>query len=246
MAKLIDITGLTHFWEKVKAFITETLKSYATKTELNTKMANTPSGHPMHDVYKAMGAIWYGTMWGFNGLDLTSEDLALVSLFSPGDTYRDFGYAFTKAKTNYTLDTENEYGLQREGYSINYVFFYNTEVQSIKANYYPTSAIAAFCGCRNLQKIKGVFDVGLLNGDIFMFKGCLYLHEVNISNLHFDLNLGDVWQLYEEYYIYMIKNEAATEPITIIVHRLDYEDVINNARIQDALRAHPLVTVASA
>ena len=77
-----------------------------------------------------------------------------------------------------------------------------------------------------------------------MFAQAASLEFLNIKNLKKSLSLNTSSLLSKDSLLYIINNEAATEPITITLQSYAYTRLAGDADIVAALAAHPNVSLA--
>lgn len=96
--------------------------------------------------------------------------------------------------------------------------------------------------CPSLERLKidiasaTTYNSILLNG--------FNVRVAEISGLKFSISFGDASLLEKDSLLYIINNEAATEPITITLQSYAYERLAEDADVVAALANHPNVSLA--
>ena len=100
-----------------------------------------------------------------------------------------------------------------------------------------------FYGCHSLVSIPQL-DTSSVTDMSSMFSNCRSLTHANIKNVKLAYRLNNSALLSKESLLYLINNEAATEPITITLHSYAYERLAEDADVVAALANHPNVSLA--
>ena len=98
-----------------------------------------------------------------------------------------------------------------------------------------------------LEEIIGVLDITNLTGsNNFFYNGTYHawLTTFKLKTLKVSIDLSGMPRLNEATILYMINNEKATSAIAITLHADAYERAMADAAIQEALTAHPNVSLA--
>ena len=96
---------------------------------------------------------------------------------------------------------------------------------------------------RSLKKVSAL-DASANNDTTQMFAQAVSLEFLNLKNLKKSLSLNTSSLLSKDSLLYIINNEAATEPITITLASYAYERLAEDADIIAALAAHPNISLA--
>ena len=99
----------------------------------------------------------------------------------------------------------------------------------------------------NDNKLKIIGSINLYTNSITgAFTNCYSLEEISLGRLQGNISFSNSPRLSVASILYMIENEAATNPITITLHATAYARATTDADIQAALANHPNVSLASA
>ena len=99
-----------------------------------------------------------------------------------------------------------------------------------------------FQSARSLKNV--VLDVSANNDTTQMFAQAFGLAHLNLKGIKTSLSLNSSALLSKESLLYIINNEAATEPITITLASYTYTRLAEDADVVAALAAHPNVSLA--
>ena len=239
-------------------------------------MPATPSGDPMHYAYEAVGAVWNGTgadivkpapwaeladddadktvvhkagYWYLNGLgDLTNKDMRLV-YFTPifNGSYGQGRYYSLNARTVVCTSSVASSFLQI-GMSVilrnaKFEIFGNNLATTLQAN---DNLLYAFSFSSIFAILYTISLKAKINLDYSPFANAYYLKYVKLKGLNGSVNISSSSLLSCKSILYMIQNEAATEPITITLHADVYNRCMANADILAALQVHTKISLASA
>lgn len=102
-----------------------------------------------------------------------------------------------------------------------------------------------FYGCKNLKVIYPIY-FSLVNYCNKTFVGCANLTEVRLYNIKISVSFPDSPLISKDSIIWIIKYAKPTSEITITLHADAYARLANDADIEAALAAQPLVTLVSA
>lgn len=229
-------------------------------------MPATPSGDPMHYAYVEAGAEWNGTgadivkttpwaeladddadktvvhkagYWYLNGLgDITTKEMKAIFNETKDYVVRAGSFANSTQRTCLPLKGVSIFvdcsGLANGSRS-----------QVLVSNgYYPSSGII-FRGTTNMKHICGKVQMDRLSSTTYSFNEFQNLKTISLFKIANSIKLGSAKILSSKSILYMIKNEAATSAITIILHADAYARAMANADIVAALEAHPNVSLAS-
>ena len=108
-----------------------------------------------------------------------------------------------------------------------------------------TSMSDMFAYCYSLVSIPHL-DTSNVTNMYNMFYYCHSLVTANLNNMKLANKLSNSVLLSKDSLLYIINNEAATEPITITLHAYAYERLAEDAEVVAALANHPNISLASA
>ena len=226
-------------------------------------MPATPSGDPMHYAYEAAGAIWNGTgaditrigrmtgdtiihkagYWYLNELgDISNEEMRKILIQGRNSNCLNcstFSIAESiKLRTNLT-PLEPPTSL-RWSYIETMVLLGDPKKQDyeVLGNY--DSLYSAYAYCR---KILTILDSKTFA--IYTNSNMKKLEFLKLKNMARSQYINSPY-FREDCILYMIKNESATNSITITLHADAYTRAMANVDIVAALEAHPNVSLASA
>lgn len=123
----------------------------------------------------------------------------------------------------------------------------NADCASLKMIKFSQSAYLAnnyFYRCMSLSHIYGVSGETKFNSIAFM--DCYALTTLHLIDLKYNLVLSESFLLTKDSILYILNHEAATEAITITLHKDAYARLATDPDIVAALAEHPLVSLASA
>lgn len=194
--------------------------------ELSDKMAVSPSGSPLHDLFVSKGAIWNANTgyWELNGLtDITTEQMIdIYNMNTPfvlGVGYPAFDYPTHLGRTTFPM--VSVFSL----YSIYFDSTWNHTTEVLRLSKYshqqnPTIQLGQPFQLRYFTELKRIVDIldTQTTAAIIYFEGCAKLEEVKIKNLKRNINLSTNGALNLGSFKYFIDNAANTTAITVIVH----------------------------
>ncbi len=187
-----------------------------------------------------------------NGLgDITEEqmmDIYIRGVWNDGDV-SPFSYqGFNNVRTN--MGRAGNYNLSFTG---PYITFNNSSIEVFR--FLPKKQFSGnvtltgnmlFTGSANLR----VIDVGAL---IYLkvaseqiFKGCIKLEEVRLTQISVNLFFNDSTNISKDSIMYAIQNASPISAITITLHPDAYSRLADDADIVAALEAQPLISLVSA
>lgn len=213
----------------------------------------TPSGHPMHDAFVSVGAVWNDTtkFWEMNMLtDLTSAEM--VDIYSAVSAVATVSYLGNSLMRYFNVSYRNRtlpYFFNTPTVSISYAFLSCDNLVSLRFGSFTTNNISStFRACGNLKYIIGEisFTGTAATASDRAFENCTNLELVKIKGLKVPLSFAQSSKLNQESILYIINNSAATSAITITLHPTAYAMAQADTEIQTALSNHPFVTLASA
>ena len=102
-----------------------------------------------------------------------------------------------------------------------------------------------FNGCLTLATIPQLDMAHILTVNN-IFYNCRVISYVRINNLDISVDFSGSKLLQKDSLLYIINNEAATEPITITISTYCYGKYSVDGDVTAALAAHPNVSLASA
>lgn len=213
----------------------------------------TPSGHPMHDAFVGVGAVWNNTtkFWEMNMLtDLTNEEM--VGIYSAVSMAAQVSYTGGSAPRYFNVN----FGLRTYPMLSNTItaslansFLGVASVISLRFGSFTTNNIAsAFRACTKLEYILGEinFTATAATASDRAFENCTQLELVKIKGLKVPLSFAQSPNLNQESILHIINNSAATSAITITLHPTAYAMAQADSEIQTALSNKPFLTLASA
>lgn len=106
------------------------------------------------------------------------------------------------------------------------------------------SMSSTFINCYSLKKLS--YDVSNVSNFGFIFDACNSIEYIYFYGLKSSLKISYTSLLQKDSLLYMINNEAATEPITITLSAYCYNKYNTDEDVTAALAAHPNVSLASA
>lgn len=185
--------------------------------------------------------------WYLNGLgDITNQQMRIIySYINCFATSYDMSEAFFKAKIRTNI---NLYPIKGGYGRVSLVSsFIDSSIEVINFGSYINVKDISYAFYNS--KIKYIIGDLLTSKDLnhtTPFYGCSQLNTIKIKKLAFSLSFIYSPLLSVKSVLYMINNEAATEPITITLHADVYNRCMANADISAALEAHPNISLASA
>ena len=96
--------------------------------------------------------------------------------------------------------------------------------------------------CPSLERLKIDITSATTHNDILL--NCHNLRVAEIKGLKFSISFSNASLLEKDSLLYIINNEAATEPITITLHSYAYTRLAEDADVVAALANHPNVSLA--
>lgn len=211
-------------------------------------MANTPSGDPMHYMYEQAGAVWNAETgyWELNTLtDLTTAEMRQIY----AEAHLSKGYEGIQGFWNNIVSRTNiSNTITVAGASYRFAFTNAKALQVARLSLTNSTIIDLYECFNNCTSLKQVFGkISLLATSVSnAFRGCISLETVLIENLKVNISFADSPNFSVESGAYIINHNIATNTITITVHHDAYVRFMADPTIQEALEAHPNVTLADA
>lgn len=143
-------------------------------------------------------------------------------------------YELIKFSASNLLKAENMNSMFRDCWQLKEVWTDNTSL---------LTDIGIFLyACPSISKLKiDITSTSIYNSILL---NCHNLRVAEIKGLKFSISFGDASLLEKDSLLYIINNEAATEPITITLHSYAYTRLAEDADVVAALANHPNISLA--
>lgn len=191
--------------------------------ELERKMANTPSGDPMHYIYEEVGAKWNANtmFWELNDIyDITTAEMRSIyaeRYASRGAKVWDSYFRGSQNRTNLVSCKWHSAGSLQESMT----GCYNMVIISLgegRVTAIPNNILNLFRSCSKLRKVVSPINMLYCTTTTDAFGGCSALEYVTISNLKTSISFANSPLLSKESLLYMIDNCASNATFTITIH----------------------------
>lgn len=219
-------------------------------------MASTPSGDPNHALYEALGATWDGSAWQYNGLTMSSADMASVLVarrLNVSNTSASINNATIYAGANIRTNVEStHYQPNNARYFGDGALLVAESKMEVLVLNSGGSGVCRFTNLRNafyqatrLRKIVGILDLSQCTDFNFSFQYANNVEEVYIINtngLPIRFNSTNISVPCLTYLV----NNSGTATFTLTVPASVYSAAMADTDFTAALAAHTNVTFAQA
>lgn len=129
--------------------------------------------------------------------------------------------------------------------NFNRAFEYTSSLETL-----PFNSIESATNMESMNSSSGIKYLTVIDCSKASISGilnyCYNLHDCKLIGLSVSLKISWSYPISKDSILYIIKNESATEPITITIHKAIYKRLSTDPDIVAALENHPLVELGEA